>query len=412
MNDSVTHIQLIRAAVTVAILFLCSAVKSQTFEQSVRAASNADAQYAAALAAVTGRRVQANQAGAAYYPSAAINYNQADVTNGGRSTRSASLTQPLISYDRYLTLQQADPLAALAEADLAQAKNDLALRVFNTMADIVRYREQIRALTVQINGLEEQLRRATRMRDLGQGTVTDVSDFQVRVAIAQANRVSVQNSLSAAERAYTLLTGLKANVPIIEADVPVWADTRNLDELMDYVRQSSPQARTASINVDLARIAVRRVAAQYLPQVSAQIARATTTGITSGDTTRIAITLTAPLGLSPYYDNQRAGAELLRTEETLRYTQDSLTTEITRLDAAVSAYRGELLIRRQAVDGARLSVDANVRSFQGGVKTNIDVITSYQTLADAEVSLVNTRLNLSDAELRLKLLTQGLEIPY
>lgn len=400
-----------RLPVVFAATILCGVfgnAHAQSYEKALNAARTADAQFASQLASVDGRRAQANQAGTAYYPSAAVYYNQADVTANGRSTRSVSITQPLLSYDRYLTLQQKDPLAALAEADLAQANNDLALRVFTAMADVVRNREQIRALTVQIDGLEEQLRRANRMRELGQGTVTDVSDFQVRVAVAQANRVTLRNNLSAADRNFTLLTGLRGDIPKMQAAVPRWEDARTLDMLIDHVRVSAPSARTAQLNVNLAEIAVKRVKAQYLPQISAQIARVHTTGVTTNsDTNRIAITLSAPLGFSPYYDNLRGGSELLRTQEVLRYTQDTLATDVTRLDAAISSYRDEVVIRQQAVDGARLSVEANVRSYQGGVKTNIDVITSYQTLADAEVALVNARLTLSEAEIRLTLLAEG-----
>jgi len=394
-----------------AMVFLCVAAcawnhaKAQSYEQAVEAARSADAQFAAQRAGVESRRSQSRQAATAYYPSGAVYYNQADVTANGRSTRSVSITQPLISYDRYLTLQQADPIAALAEAELAQANTDLALRVFTAMAEVVRNREQIRALTLQIGGLEEQLRRAVRTRELGQGTVTDVSDFRVRVAAAQANCVSLRNALTAADRNFTLLTGLHGDIPAMQADVPAWNDPRPLDMLIDDVRASAPQNRTARMNVALAELALKRVKAQYLPQVSAQFARVSTSGVTSSsDTNRIAITLTAPLGFSPWYDNQRAAHELQRTQDTQRFTEDSLASEVARLDAAIRSSRDEIDIRQQAVEAARLSVDANVKSYQGGVKTNIDVVTSYQLLADAEVALVNTRLLSSEAQLRLALL--------
>ncbi len=393
--------------VTLAAATACGLGHAQSFEQAVAAARSADAQYTAALAAVANRRVQASQAGAAFYPSAAVNYNQADVSASGRSTRSVSVTQPLLSFDRYLTLKQADPLAALAEVELAQADNDMALRVFTAMADIVRNREQIRALTVQINGLEEQLRRSQRMRELGQGTVTEVSDFEVRVAVAQANRVSLRNALQAAERNFTLQTGLLADVPTLQVQVPAWPEADDLDALVSYVRERAPATRSAQLNVELARIASRRVVAQYLPQVSAQVARVQTSGIDTNNSSRVAVTLSAPLGVSPYYENQRAATDLVRAQENLRYAQDSTATEATRLYTALRSSRDEVRIRRQAVDTARLAVDANVKSYQGGVKTNIDVISSYQALADAEVALVNTELQLTESRLRLQLLQQG-----
>ncbi len=387
----------------------CGLGHAQSFEQAVAAARSADAQYTAALAAVANRRVQASQAGAAFYPAAAVNYNQADVSASGRSTRSVSVTQPLLSFDRYLTLKQADPLAALAEVELAQADNDMALRVFTAMADIVRNREQIRALTVQIEGLEEQLRRSRRMRELGQGTVTEVSDFEVRVAVAQANRVSLRNALQAAERNFTLQTGLRADVPTlqVQVQVPAWPESEDLDALVSYVRERAPAARSAQLNVELARIASRRVVAQYLPQVSAQVARVQTSGFQPNNSSRVAVTLSAPLGVSPYYENQRAAADLVRAQENLRYAQDSTATEATRLYTALRSSREEVRIRRQAVETARLAVDANVKSYQGGVKTNIDVISSYQALADAEVALVNTELQLTESRLRLQLLQQS-----
>jgi protease secretion system outer membrane protein len=123
----------------------------------------------------------------------------------------------------------------------------------------------------------------------------------------------------------------------------------------------------------------------------------------------VAVTLTAPLGTSPYYDYQRASADLTRAQETLRYAQDSQATEATRLFNAIRSYADEVRIRQQAVDTARLSVDANVKSYQGGVKTNIDVISSYQALADAEVALVNADLQFNEARLRLHLLEQGVD---
>ncbi|WP_066341645.1 TolC family protein [Azohydromonas lata] len=398
-----------KRSLQISVLFLAAGVVSvaqaQTFAESVQAARRADAQFSAALAAAQSRRATSRQSAGAFYPVASVNYNSADPNYGGRNSRTIALQQPILSYDRYLTLQQSDPLAALADAEEAQAENEMTLRVFAAMADIVRNREQIRALGVQIEGLEEQLRRATRMRELGQGTVTEVSDFQVRVAAAQANRVNLRNALQAAERSYTLLTGLRANVAALQVDVPAWADPREPDAVVAQVRDDSPQSRVARLNVRLAEIAAKRVPAQYMPQVAAQLANTQVPGYTQTNTSRVAVTLTAPLGSSPYYDYQRAAADLAKAQDNLRFAQDTQANEATRLLSAIRSYRDEVQIRREAVEIARQSVEANIKSYQGGVKTNIDVISSYQAQADAEVGLVNSNISLSEAQLRLGLLT-------
>lgn len=402
----------LKRALQIAVVALAAAgapvAQAQTFAESVQAARRSDAQFAAALAAAQNRRAASRQASGAFYPVASVNFNSADPSYGGRNSRTIAVQQPILSYDRYLTLQQSDPLAALAEAEQAQAENEMTLRVFTAMADIVRNREQIRALGVQIEGLEEQLRRASRMRELGQGTVTEVSDFQVRVAQAQANRVNLRNTLQAAERSYTLLTGMRANVAALQVDVPAWTDTREPEAVVAQVREDSPQAQAAKLNLRLAEIAAKRVPAQYMPQVAAQVARTQVPGYDQANNARVAVTLTAPLGTSPYYDYQRAAADLSRAQENLRFAQDTQANEATRLLAAIRSYRDEVQIRQQAVETARQSVEANVKSYQGGVKTNIDVISSYQALADAEVGLVNSRLAQSESELRLSLLLVGI----
>lgn len=401
---------ILKRPLQISVLFLAAGVASvaqaQTFAESVQAARRADAQFSAAQAAAQSRRATSRQSAGAFYPVASVNYNSADPNYGGRNSRTIALQQPILSYDRYLTLQQSDPLAALADAEEAQAENEMTLRVFAAMADIVRNREQIRALGVQIEGLEEQLRRATRMRELGQGTVTEVSDFQVRVAAAQANRVNLRNALQAAERSYTLLTGLRANVAALQVDVPAWQDPREADAVVAQVRDDSPQSQVARLNVRLAEIAAKRVPAQYMPQVAAQLASTQVPGYTQTNTSRVAVTLTAPLGSSPYYDYQRAAADLAKAQDSLRFAQDTQANEATRLLSAIRSYRDEVQIRREAVAIARQSVEANIKSYQGGVKTNIDVISSYQAQADAEVGLVNSQVSLSEVQLRLSLLAR------
>lgn len=380
-------------------------VGAQSFEEAVTAARRADGQYGAAQAGAQSRRAQARTAASAYLPYANASYNQQDTSAGARSTRSVSLTQPILSYDRWLTMQQADPLQALAAVEALQADNELILRVFSAMAEVVRLREQLRTLQAQAEGFDEQLRRANRMRELGQGTVTEVSDFETRVAAARASRISLANSLQVAERTFTQLTGLRADTASmsVQPSTP-WPDPPGLDALAAFARDGAVGAVQARLNVDLARIAARRVNARYLPEVSAQALHYQSSLYGSSNRTGVLLSLSTPLAAATYFEHQRAALQLTQAEESLRYAQDSATTEASRLWASRQALREEAAVRQQAVASARLSVEANVRSYQGGVKSNIDVISAYQALSDAEMALVTTRLQLAETELRLHLL--------
>ncbi len=392
------------------LLLGCGAAQAQSFEEAVRAARLADAQYAAQRATVDGRRLQARQAWGAFLPSASAGYSRTD--SGGSGKTSLSLTQPLLSYDRYLTLQQSDPLAALAQAEARQADSDLILRVHTAMAEIVRQRESMRSLGVQIDGLQEQYRRALRLRELGQGTVTEVSDFEVRVAVAQGNRVNMQTALQTAVRSFTLLTGLTPDVARLALTLPqTGAEPADALAAAAVARSSAPAPVSARLNLELTRIAARRVKAQYLPELSVQAGYSQSAGAAAVSQTRLGFNVNLPLNAGGYYQFQQAELDLVRAQENLRFAEDSAASDAARLHQTVAALAEEVQIRKRALDGARLAVDANLKSYLGGVKTNIDVVTSYQIQADAEVALVGSELARGEARLRLALLVNDRVLP-
>jgi protease secretion system outer membrane protein len=341
------------------------------------------------------------------YPGATVSYAQADVGTGARGTTTLSLVQPVASYSRFLNLQRTEPLSDLADQEARQAFSDLSLRVYRSLADVVRARETIRALDVQLKGLEEQLQRARRMRELGQGTITEVSDFEVRVAVAQANRLAQQNALEAAIRTVQLVTGLLAIAPAVDVSDAQGVGPAPAADESDFtlqVRERSAAVRIAQRNLLLQEIAARSVRARYLPEVTASVSRTSSpTGTTGGDL-RFGLSLSAPLTVGSFYEDRRAATDVTRARENLRFAQENASAEAVKLWRAGTSLTREVEIRRQAVETARLSVEANLRSYQGGVRSNIHVLTSYQNLADAETALITSQLSLYETLLTQRLL--------
>lgn len=394
-------------AALLATALLCPIAKAQTFKEALLAAERTDAQFAAALADVNNRRLQGKEANTAFYPNLNLNYSRADLGgNAAGASYGVSVTQPLLSYDRYLTLQQADPLAAQAIAQERRARTDLATRVFKAMAEIIRNREAARAIGVQIEGLETQLKRAQRMRELGQGTVTEVSDFEVRLAVAQANRISLLGAMEAAMRSFTLLTGLQPQPEKISvADAAPNSRPKNDEALIARVRESSDGVVLARQDVKLQDIAVKRKKAEFMPQLVAIAGRGRLAGARDTyDEARLGLVLSTPLGTSQWYGAQRAASDLLRAQETLRYAEESATSEALRLLRLADNFDSEVQVRRRAVESAKLALDGNIKSYQGGVKTNIDVLTSFQNLADTETALANSEVARVEVLLGLRLL--------
>jgi protease secretion system outer membrane protein len=262
-------------------------------------------------------------------------------------------------------------------------------------------RESLRAIQVQIDGLEVQYRRAQRMRELGQGTVTEVSDFEVRLAVAQGNRLNLNTTLDAARRNFTLVTSLTPDIASLNVSAPVTNDQIDEAKLFAIVRALDPAVVAARQSVEVARIESRRFWAKYLPTVSAVAGYGSTNGSSSTGSARVGIVFNAPLGTTPYFEQQSAVIALDRAQESLRAAEDAAVFDAANLFTSLRSLEAEIRVRQRAVQAAQQAVEGNLKSYQGGVKSNIDVVTSFQTLADSEVALVNAQLSSAQASLKL-----------
>jgi outer membrane protein TolC len=395
---------LIMVGVFASLVMGAARAVAQTFPEAVAAARQNDPIYATRLAEVQDARLQARQAKLSYLPSVGVSYGEADIGTSAR-TAGASLSQPVLDYDKFLAVRQARPLEEKATQSARLTDFDLQQRVLRTMSEIIRNRETLRALEVQVRSLETQTQRARRMRALGQGTITEISDFEVRLAIARANRLTVENNLRSGERAFTLITGIEAVVPSM--DISAAMPKSQIDPVETYVsraRANNPSLEQSRLDLQLQELNVKRARAEWWPTVTAYASYSKTEGFPAQDDGRIGISLSVPLNSNYILNSSRAAVQLKRAQESARYSSELLESEILRLHATVLSLRNEIAIREQAIDNAKLAVEGNLKGYQGGIRSNIDVVTSIQNLADAEVSLINSRLALATNYLDLELL--------
>ena len=227
----------------------------------------------------------------------------------------------------------------------------------------------------------------------------------MRLAVAQANRVSQETTQQSAARALNRITGLS---PVIDSIDVSDAALRNPQPAGDQaafveaVLASSPTVEAARLNLALQEIAAKRVRSRYVPTLNASISRGSD-GRNSGGV-RFGLSLEAPLSAGVLYEDQRAANDLIQARDNLRLALQTASSDAVTLWQSAINLAQEVEIRRRAVAAARLAVEANLKSYQGGVKSNIDVVTSYQNLADSETALANSELALTETWLQQRLL--------
>lgn len=343
--------------------------------------------------------IASQAAGAAYYPQFQASYQQLEVENSTRQTY--ALTQPLINADKYASLREAGPREVLAAATLAVREQDLAARLLKGVTDLLKHTESQRLNAAKIEALTKQAASAKKAFELGQGTVTDLRDAQVRVAQAHADSLALEVQISSHQRQISAITGAPAQSLMLS--VPRGARNISLKDQESFVAQalgSNPHIRVALQNQKLAEINTLRADGAFLPVLNG-VYTSTSNSLSSNN--YFGVTVSLPFQAASIYQRKGAATQVARTQEQTRELEQKTRLEVQRFWSLVSAGLQELPIRLAAIEAAQFSVEANEKSFKGGVRSQIDVLNSIQTLFQVQQDYVNTVLALSENYLNLLL---------
>lgn len=343
--------------------------------------------------------IASKSAGTAYYPQFQANYSRLEMESNSRQTY--TVTQPLISADRYATLQEAGPREVLASATFQAREQDLSQRLVKAVAELLRNTENLSLNKAKIDALKTQALSAKRSLELGQGTVTDERDAQVRLDQARAETLTLEAQIGSAQRQLSAITGAPASplmlsMPRVERAVVLKA----VDDYLSTGVQTNPQLVLAMQNQRIAELAVTRADGAFLPTLAAVYTNTTANSINN---TYTGVTLSLPLQASSYYQMKGAAANATKQQEQTRDVELRTRLEVQRLWALVNAGRTEVAIRLEAIKSAELSVEGNEKSFKGGVRSQIDVLNSIQTLFQVQQEYVTAVLTLADNYLNLLL---------
>jgi protease secretion system outer membrane protein len=342
------------------------------------------------------------QAKSVFFPEANFNTQRLATDTGSRTT--FTITQPLLDAQRWMTLGQAAPQQLLAEVNLQSKRQDLATRLLKAANAIILANESIRLNTGKMEALDQQAQAASQKLRLGQGTITDLRDIEVKVSQAKAQQLSFTTQLQNALKAYEAITGV---LPQAGAFVlPTTHGSYGLRPLADYTQvalQSGPNVLAARYNVEIAEFEVKKIKASFLPAMTAQYSYSKTTGAAVTNS-YVGIGLSVPLKAGTVYGMDAAQASVVKAQETLRETESKVRLESDRLVALVTSGMEALRIQREAMAAAELSVEANRQSYQGGVRTAVDVINAIQTAYQVKSDYYNLATAQSENILSLILL--------
>lgn len=392
----------ISLAITIAGLTVALPVSAMDLLEAYSRAQAHDPSYQAAKAERAVNEADITVAKLAYLPTANINFGREMVDNRDRQTY--QITQPILDLQKFATLREAAPREVIAEANFRIKEQDLANRVTKVVSEVIKIRESIVLSDEQIKALTEQANRSKRRFELGQGTITEVSTTQVRLDQARATRRQLEAQRAIVEKQFSAIVG--ANPPAQGFNFvkePRRPEVEELNTLINKTLSGNAAVLTARANERLAELDKQKIAAGYLPQINA-VAR-TTKLDNQASQNYGGLQLNIPLGVSAanFASQYKAGLAITRAKEVKRDTEEKQKLETERLWALVNAGVEELAIRRDAIRSAELSAEGNIKSYEAGVVTAVDVINAILTVFETKREYLNVLASTTENFLNLQM---------
>ena len=364
-----------------------------------------DPRYLAAQAERGANLTLAEQARLSYMPEANINTQRLQNDVSGR--RTVTVTQPLFSAEKLALLKMQDPRGDYAQANFMAQQADLAQRLFKAATGIILAVENQRLNQARLAALTQQTERARRLYALGQGTITDQRDLEVKLAQSRAQHLLLSALVESAAKQYEAIVGERPKVA--EFTLPEKHAGLNLLPLDEYVAQSMAHhsaVKAARMSEKMAELEVTRSKGALLPTVSAAYINSNSANLTNVST---GLVFNMPLQAGTVILHETAQHNYLKAIENRRETEEKIRVDVEKAWNQVSSGAEMLKAQFEAIEAARLSVEANTLSFQGGIRSSVDVINAIQTVY--QVTSDYATMVVGQAESYLTLLASTLNTP-
>lgn len=405
---------------TISIFFVLSvrpppsaADDANTFVQILKQALSNNPDIMAAQANLVAARERQPQSQAALRPNVALNitpnHSHTDWRGGDATVNTISaglaLSQVLYNKPALVALEQTTPYIGAFEDDLSAAIQGVFLRVAQAAADLLQARE---VAWLAQNNVEIMRRHmtATRARfQVGEITVTDVSQAKSRLASAQAEKVQVDNLSAVAHAQFREVVGLAAPKTLILPEFNQISWTVPLETWLAQQEQR-PDLRAIQKRMEIAELAVEMEHAGHWPMLTL-----TSTASHNWKNDTIDETNQYTLGMRVELPLFTGGMIASKTAEA-QAKRNAQAAQVDRVHRQAQkevekSYRD--LISAQAlntafgsvVSAAKSARDGIEREFQVGSRTSLDLLDAQHELFSSLTERTKSRYKLLLARFQL-----------
>ena len=325
--------------------------------------------------------------------------------------------QTLYNRQNDLQIDQAQKLEEVARSQLAQADQDLIVRVSQAYFNVLAASDALQSVQGNGKAIGEQLASAKRNFEVGNATITDTREAEARADLARSKQIAAENDLIVAKVTLDQLVGRNGVTPhplILPATLPPVMPSQASDWVA-LAESDNPSLRQSRLALEVAELETSRAKAGPLPTLVAGASYGRNRQHDSfspgggsfagtGGSSNIGLTLTVPLFAG--FSIQNRVRETVALEEKARTDADG--THNTVVLATRTAFVGALTQAAQvkaleaAVASSKLALDATQLGYKVGVKVNLDVLNAQSQLYDTQRDAAGARYQYLVSQLKLR----------
>ncbi|MGZ5787616.1 MAG: TolC family outer membrane protein [Ramlibacter sp.] len=401
---------------------------TMTLSQAYRAALEQDATIRAVRATTDAKRERLPQARAQLLPnvsaSGSVNTNHllvlapsgtGDLTYSS-SNRALTIRQPIFRPFQFADYRQAEAQVADANAALDKETQNVAVRVATAYLDALLAEDQVALVVAEKATFTTQLDAARKRLKAGVGVRTDIDDAQAKLDQAIAQELQARQNVGYTRRELQVLVNAPVNklAPLDAARLKLVDPNPNrLEDWVERAELTSPEVRSLLAQRDAARADIDKAKAGHLPTLDAiaqwSVARSDTVTTINAryDTRAIGLQLNVPIFAGGYNTSQvrQSIAGLESAEQQLEALRRDLALRVEKQFRGVTEGVAQIRALEQAVRSAETTLESNRKSYEGGVRTVVDVLNAEQQRVSALRDLAQARYVYVLSRIQLQALT-------
>ena len=307
------------------------------------------------------------------------------------------LEQTLIDFGRNAELKKSQLGLNLSKEKLKKKEQEIFYKAIEAHTNLIASIERVKINERNLNLLTRQVENDKTRLEIGQITLSDLSQSESSLAGAEAKNIKAINDLTTSKLNYENVIGKINNVDNLNKTLnPISPLPKSLSEAIEISNNNNPDIIIARIEYEQSEKDIKISKADLAPTATLSVERSNTEDFSSTidekeqDTIKATITWPFFSGGKNLANVNKNQSEKIRKRLLLDNTIKSSETNVASAWSNYQSSESILTSIRAQVNAAEIANEGITEEYQRGSRSTLDFIQSTAILLDARISLANS----------------------